>query len=101
MQASLDLAEVWVGQLGSLGELAERQVGQLALAPDEGAERFHLRVPGFVHRSPLPNESELWRSRIAAWRAAASSSPPRTGNRRTGFTSRWSWAWWPEPGRWC
>src|SRR6185312_2694754 len=49
VQAPLDLAEVRIGQAGQLGELAERQVGTLALLADEGAERFSLRFPRVRH----------------------------------------------------
>jgi hypothetical protein len=49
VQAPLDLAEVRIGQAGQLGELAERQVGALALLADEGAERFPLRFPRVRH----------------------------------------------------
>ena len=52
MQASLDLAEVGVGQAGHLGELAEREVGPLTLLTDEGAERFPLGLPQVGHGPP-------------------------------------------------
>lgn len=51
MQAALDLTEVGVGELGSLGKLPQRQVGELALVPDESAESLHLEIPGLVHVS--------------------------------------------------
>src|SRR6266702_2352928 len=50
VQAALDLAQVRVGEAGQLGELTERQVGQLALAPDEAAQGLHLGVPWVYHR---------------------------------------------------
>src|SRR5690242_17392387 len=49
VQAPLDLAEVRVGQAGQLGELAERQVGALALLTDEGAKCLPLRFPRVRH----------------------------------------------------
>jgi hypothetical protein len=49
VQAPLQLAQVRVGDLGHLGQLPQRQVGQLALGPDEGAEGLHLRLPWVVH----------------------------------------------------
>ena len=49
VEAPLELAQVGVGDLGHLGQLPQRQVGQLALGPDEGAEGLHLRLPGVVH----------------------------------------------------
>jgi hypothetical protein len=52
MQAPLDLAEVGIGQAGQLRELAERQVGPLALLPDEDAERLALRFPEVWHGAP-------------------------------------------------
>src|SRR6266487_3064951 len=45
VQAALQLAQVGVGDAGQLGQLAQGQVGELALHTDEGAERLHLRLP--------------------------------------------------------
>src|SRR6185437_10249388 len=49
VQAALDLAQVGVGQPGPLGQLAQGEVRELALAADEGAQRLHLTVPRLRH----------------------------------------------------
>jgi adenylate kinase len=54
VQAALDLAQIRVGQAGPLGQLAQRQVGQLALRADEGAECLPLRLPRVRHDRRLP-----------------------------------------------
>src|ERR1700734_1779883 len=53
VQATLNLAQVRVGQAGQLRELAQRQVGHLALGTDEGAKRLAALMPCVGHRRPL------------------------------------------------
>jgi len=52
VQATLDLAEIRVGDLGQRRELAKREVRQLALSADEAPKRvlgsFTLRIVSMV-----------------------------------------------------
>jgi len=80
VQAALDLAQVRVGQVGQLRELAERQVGHPALAADEGAERLPLRLPGVLHGHLLVVQTIVRGSsggvrccRVLVWRVLAGS----------------------------
>src|ERR1022692_2080296 len=84
VQATFDLAQVRVRQPGLLGQLAQREIGQLPPSADEFARRFHLGVPRFVHAGSSPPAAAVLSGAVLS--GAVLSGGVLSGRRRLGGT---------------